>query len=207
MEKKRGPRLCVMGSGRGSNYVAISEAILRGELDAEVVVVISDVEGSGILKAAEQFGHKAVYLYPGPKRTVLGEAEEARYVEAVKESGADLVVLAGFMRVLKKGFLDTFPRRVLNIHPSLLPRFRGLRAWEQALKAGVSETGCTVHVVTEGVDEGPVILQAAVPVLPDDTAERLHRRIQCEEHKIYSDAIKLYWKSINLHNIQPDLLR
>jgi phosphoribosylglycinamide formyltransferase-1 len=196
MDKKRGPRLCVMGSGRGSNYVAISEAIVRGELDAEVVVVISDVEESGILKAARRFGHRAVFLHPGPKRTVLGEEEEARYVAAVKESGADLVVLAGFMRVLKKGFLDTFPRRVLNIHPSLLPRFRGLRAWEQALKAGVPETGCTVHVVTEGVDEGPMILQAAVPVRPDDSAESLHERIQREEHRIYPQAIGLYWEKL-----------
>jgi len=190
------PRLCVIGSGKGSNYVAIAEAIELGRLEAEVVLVISDVEDSGILKAAKRFGHRAVWINPGKKKTVLGPDEEFAYVEAVKKSGADLVILAGFMRVLKKGFLKEFANRVLNIHPSLLPNFRGLRAWEQALKAGVRETGCTVHVVTEAVDEGPIILQARVPVLADDTGDKLHARIQSQEHRIYPEAIKIYWKKL-----------
>jgi len=196
VEAKR-PRLCVLGSGKGSNYLAINEAIETGVLHAEIVLVLSDVQNSGILQHAQRLGHKALYLYPGPKRTVLDKAQELQYVDVIKQSAADLVILAGFMRVLKSGFLREFPNRVLNIHPSLLPNFRGLRAWEQALKAGVNETGCTVHVVTEELDAGPIVLQATVPVLPDDTAESLHARIQKQEHNIYPKAIEMYWKQLN----------
>lgn len=193
----RTARLCVMGSGRGSNYAALAEAIKRGELHACIALVLSDVQDSGILSLARANGHEARFIPPGSKRTVLSPEAEQDFVAAAQNSGADLIVLAGFMRVLKPGFLQHFPRRVINIHPSLLPQFPGLRAWEQALSAGVSETGCTVHLVDEGIDTGPVLAQARVPVLPGDTPETLHKRIQKEEHRILPVAIADYWQKIN----------
>jgi phosphoribosylglycinamide formyltransferase 1 len=156
-------RLGVLGSGKGSNFVAIAEAIAAGRVPAEVALVLSDVPDAGILREARTRGLPAEYLPPGKFRTKLDEETEAAYVRRLQEAGVDLVVLAGFMRVLKENFLRAFSGRIVNIHPSLLPAFPGLEAWKQALQYGVKVTGCTVHFVNEGVDTGPVIGQETVP--------------------------------------------
>jgi phosphoribosylglycinamide formyltransferase-1 len=127
---------------------------------------------------------------PGKFRTKLDEEAECAYVAALREARVDLVLLAGFMRVLKADFLQAFPQRVLNIHPSLLPSFPGLEAWKQALEYGVKVTGCTVHFVDQGVDSGPILLQRAVPILDDDTAVSLHERIQVAEREVYPEAVQ-----------------
>jgi phosphoribosylglycinamide formyltransferase-1 len=190
MEKLNGLRLGVLGSGKGSNFRAIQEAILRGELNAECVVVISDVEGAGILDAARGFGVRAEYVAPGRFRTKMEPEAEERVVTLLREAGAELVVLAGYMRMVKEPLLEAFAGKIINIHPSLLPAFPGLEAWKQALEAGVAETGCTVHWVDLGMDTGPIIAQRSVPVLPGDTPETLHARIQAEEHEVYPEVVR-----------------
>lgn len=189
MPANRPLRLGVLGSGKGSNFVAIAEAIAAGQLPAEVALVISDVEDAGILGHATERGLPARYLPPGKFRTKLDEDAEAAYLAALREAQVDLVVLAGFMRILKGEFLRAFEGRVVNIHPSLLPSFPGLAAWKQALDYGVKFTGCTVHYVDQGVDTGPIIGQRAVPVLDGDTAESLHARIQVAERELYPAAV------------------
>ncbi len=179
----------MLGSGKGSNFVALADALAAGQLPAEVALVLSDVEGAGILGHASVRGFPARYLPPGKFRTKLDEAAEAAYLGALREAQVDLVVLAGFMRILKGEFLRAFEGRVVNIHPSLLPSFPGLAAWKQALDYGVKFTGCTVHYVDQGVDTGPIIGQRAVPVLDGDTAESLHARIQLAERELYPAAI------------------
>lgn len=182
-------RLGVLGSGKGSNFVAIADAISAGAVPAEVALVISDVSDAGILGHAAARGLPARYLPPGKFRTKLDEDAEAAYLAALREARVDLVVLAGFMRILKGEFLRAFEGRVVNIHPSLLPSFPGLAAWKQALDYGVKLTGCTVHFVDQGVDTGPIIGQRSVPVLDGDTAESLHARIQVAERELYPAAI------------------
>jgi phosphoribosylglycinamide formyltransferase-1 len=189
-------RLGILGSGKGSNYVAIHEAIVRGELLAAECVVLSDIPDAGILAHAARFGVPHQFIAPGPFRTKLDPAAEARYVEALRAAQVDLVILAGFMRVIKQPLLDAFPDRILNIHPSLLPHFKGLAAWSQALQAGVPETGCTVHLVNADIDAGRILAQARVPVLQEDTAETLHARIQVEEHRLFPKAITDYWAEL-----------
>ena len=183
-------KIGILGSGKGSNFLAIQNAIEQGKLSAEVRVVLSDVENAGILDYARRKGLNAVFVPPGKFRTKLEPAAEQKCVEILREAGVELVVLAGFMRMLKSIFLDAFDGRVVNIHPSLLPAFAGLEAWKQALDYGVHYTGCTVHYVTREMDAGPIIAQAVVPVLPEDTPEKLHARIQAEEHLIYPQAIQ-----------------
>lgn len=182
-------RLGVLGSGKGSNFVAIAEACRKVDYPAEVGLVLSDVADSGILARAGEFGCAARYIPPGPFRTKLDEATENAYVQALQEANVGLVVLAGFMRILKGDFLRAFAHRVINIHPSLLPAFPGLEAWKQALDYGVRVTGCTVHFVDLGVDTGPIIAQNMVPILDNDTAATLHERIQRAEHELYPAAI------------------
>jgi phosphoribosylglycinamide formyltransferase-1 len=182
-------KLGVLGSGKGSNYRAIQEAILRGEVNGEVAVVISDVEGAGILEAARGYGVRAEYVAPGRFRTKLEPEAEERVVRLLREAGVGLVVLAGYMRMVKEPLLAEYAGRMINIHPSLLPAFPGLEAWKQALAAGVAETGCTVHWVDRGMDTGPIIAQRRVAVLPGDTPERLHARIQAEEHEVYPEVV------------------
>ena len=186
---KPAPRLAVLGSGRGTNFVAIQEAILAGKLNAEIALVLSDVPDAPILAHARRFGLHCAALPPSPFRTKLGPDAETVLVESVQSYGVGWIVLAGYMRVVKDPLLSLFPRHIVNIHPSLLPEFRGLRAWEQALKAGVKETGCTVHYVDAGVDTGQIIAQQRVPVLPGDTPESLHARIQEAEHELYPAAL------------------
>jgi phosphoribosylglycinamide formyltransferase-1 len=182
-------RIGILGSGKGSNAAAIADACRSGEIPAEVAVVVSDVANAGILEQARQRGIQAFYLAPGKFRTKLDEAAEACYIDTLQKADVDLVVLAGFMRILKGSFLRAFANRVVNIHPALLPAFPGLEAWKQALDYGVKVTGATVHFVDQGIDTGLIIAQQTVPVLPDDTAETLHARIQVVERKIFPAAI------------------
>ena len=156
----------------------------------EIVLVASDVENSGILSLARGHGLKAVLVPPGPFRAKLDEEAENRFLTALRDEKVDLVVLAGFMRILKGEFLRAFSERVINIHPSLLPSFPGLEAWKQALDYGVKVTGCTVHFVDQGIDSGAIIAQQVVPVLDDDTAATLHARIQEAEWQLYPRAVE-----------------
>jgi len=182
-------KIGVLGSGKGSNFRAILSEIQAGRLDAEAVLVMSDVENAGILDLACGAGIP-VHVIREPKfRTKLSPEVEADVVARLQEAEVGLVALAGYMRMVKAPLLEGFPRRVINIHPSLLPAFPGLEAWRQALDAGVEKSGCTVHFVDAGMDTGEIIAQAAVPVLPGDTAESLHARIQVEEHKIYPSVV------------------
>jgi phosphoribosylglycinamide formyltransferase-1 len=182
-------RLGVLGSGKGSNFAAIADAIGAGKIPAETAVVVSDVGNAGILALARDRNIPAQFIPPGKFRTKLDEDAERAYVAALQAAKVDLIVLAGFMRVLKGGFLSAFEGRIVNIHPSLLPSFPGLEAWKQALDYGVKATGCTVHFVDAGVDAGPVIGQQAVPVLDRDTPETLHQRIQVAEHELYPKCV------------------
>jgi len=182
-------RLGVLGSGTGSNFVAIADACAAGTIPATVAIVLSDVADAGILGHARARNLPAQHIPPGKFRTKLDEDAERAYVAALTEARVDLVVLAGFMRVLKGDFLRTFEGRIINIHPSLLPSFPGLEAWKQALDYGVKVTGCTVHFVDAGVDSGPIIGQQTVPVLDDDNAETLHQRVHRAEHELYSRCV------------------
>lgn len=190
MSREQKFRLGVLGSGKGSNLTAIAKGCANGEIPAEIAIVLSDVPDAGILSQARAFGLAAEYIAPGKFRTKLDEEAEQAYTRRLIEAKVDLVVLAGFMRILKGDFLRVFSGRVVNIHPSLLPAFPGLEAWKQALEHGVKVTGCTVHLVDQGVDSGPIIAQEAVPVLPDDTPETLHERIQQVEHRLYPKVIR-----------------
>lgn len=181
--------LGILGSGKGSNFRAIADAIKAGTLVAEVRIVISDVEDAGILALARERKVRAEFVAPGRFRTKLEPEAEQRVVELLREAGVELVVLAGWMRMIKAPLLDAFPRRIINIHPSLLPAFPGLDAWRQALAAGATESGCTVHYVDASMDGGEIIAQTAVPIFPSDTPEELHARIQVAEHKLYPAVI------------------
>lgn len=182
-------KLGILGSGAGSNFVAIAEACASGAIPARVAVVLGDVERAGILERARERGIPAHFIPPGKFRTKLEEEAEQAYLGALQSARVDLVVLAGFLRILKGPFLKVFEDRVVNIHPSLLPAFPGMASWQQALDHGAKVTGCTVHFVDQGVDSGPIIAQTAVPVLEDDTAETLHARIHQAEHELYPKCI------------------
>ena len=181
--------LGILGSGKGSNCRAILEQIRAGNLNAEVRLVVSDVLEAGILDIARAFEVPNAYLPPGKYRTKLEPQVEQDLVKIVRDAGVNLVVLAGFMRVLKAPMLDAFPRRIINIHPSLLPKFPGIEAWKQALAAGEKTTGCTVHYVESGIDTGEIIAQREAPISPGDTPATLHERIQLAEHALYPSVI------------------
>jgi phosphoribosylglycinamide formyltransferase-1 len=181
-------RLGILLSGRGSNFEAIADNVQRGRLTAEIAVVISNRQEARGIVAARARGLPAVVL---PSQGIAREEYDRRLVAELEWHRVDLVCLAGFMRLLSADFCRAFPLRVLNIHPSLLPAFPGLNAQRQALEHGAKISGCTVHFVDEQLDAGPIILQAAVPVLDDDTEETLAARILIEEHRIYSEAIAL----------------
>jgi phosphoribosylglycinamide formyltransferase-1 len=182
-------RLGILGSGKGSNMAAIAEACAAGMVPAQIAVVLSDVPDAGILQHAQRFGVPFAHIAPGKYRTKLDEDSERAYIQRLTEEKVDLIVLAGFMRILKGEFLKAFANRVVNIHPSLLPAFPGLEAWKQALDHGVKVTGCTVHFVDQGVDSGPIIAQQTVPVLEEDTPQTLHARIQGAERELYPRAV------------------
>ncbi len=189
--RKKG-RVAVFLSGRGSNFMALREAAAGGAIDAEMALVLSNkAEAPGLLQARE-WGLETLFLDPklfasreDYDRAVIGEVERRRI---------DLVCLAGYMRVLTPVLCDAFPYRIVNIHPALLPSFPGLHVQQKAIDWGVRFSGCTVHFVAAEVDMGPIILQAAVPVLQDDTEETLAARILVEEHQIYPEAVKLYFE-------------
>jgi phosphoribosylglycinamide formyltransferase-1 len=181
-------RLGIVLSGRGSNFEAIAHNIEAGRLEAEIAVVIANRPEARGLEVARQRGLNAVCL---PSKGLDREIYDRQLVEALKANQVELVCLAGFMRLLSAYFIREYPHRILNIHPSLLPAFPGLDAQYQALEHGVKITGCTVHFVDEYLDAGPIILQAAVPVLDDDTVDSLSARILKEEHRIYSEAIQI----------------
>ncbi|MGE5214619.1 MAG: phosphoribosylglycinamide formyltransferase [Nitrospirota bacterium] len=185
----------ILGSGKGSNCRAILERIRSGDLAAEARLVVSDVLDAPILDMAREFGVANAYLPPGRFRTRLEPDIEAQLVQMLRDAGVELVVLAGFMRVLHEPMLKAFPRRIINIHPSLLPKFPGLQAWEQALVAGEKVTGCTVHYVDEQIDHGKILAQKEVKILPNDTAASLHARIQALEHELYPAVIAEFCKA------------
>lgn len=194
----RKPRLAVLGSGTGSNFAAILDAIDAGSLDAEIAVVISDVAEARILDLARDRSIPAIHVEPGAERRGrLSEAALKEIVDRLRAADTDLVALAGFMRIVRSPLLDAFAGRILNIHPSLLPKFPGLEAWTQALEAGEIETGCTVHLVDAGVDSGPILGQAKVPVLAGDTPKTLHARIQEQEHELYPRVIRELWEKVS----------
>lgn len=182
-------RIAVLISGRGSNLQSIIDAIAAGTLDATITVVISNRAGAQGLARARDAGIEALFV--NPKDFPDRGAYDRAIVGALNARDVTLVCLAGFMRLVGAPLLDAFPQRILNIHPSLLPSFRGLDAQRQALEHGVRVTGATVHLVTSELDDGPIILQAAVPVLDDDTVETLSARILIEEHRVYPAAIRL----------------
>jgi phosphoribosylglycinamide formyltransferase-1 len=179
----------ILGSGKGSNCRAILEHIRSRDLAAEVRIVISDVLEAPILDIAREFSVANAYLPPGQFRTRLEPEVENELVNMLRQAGVDLVVLAGFMRVLHAPMLKAFRRRIINIHPSLLPKFPGLEAWKQALAAGEDVSGCTVHYVDEKIDHGEIIAQREVPILAGDTSESLHARIQIAERELYPAVI------------------
>ncbi|HZR19720.1 MAG TPA: phosphoribosylglycinamide formyltransferase [Verrucomicrobiae bacterium] len=189
MTRARAFRIGVLGSGKGSNFVALAKARDAGSLPAELTLVLSDVQDAGILSRATEYNVPARFIAPGKFRTKLDEDAETAYLRALQQAQVDLVVLAGFMRVLKGEFLKAFDGRIVNIHPSLLPSFPGLEAWKQAWEYGVKVTGCTVHFVDAGIDAGPIIAQKAVPVLQSDTPQTLHERIQSAEHELYPACV------------------
>lgn len=183
-------RVVILGSGRGSNAGAILEAQQAGRLGrARVVRILSDQPDAGILALGARFGVPASYVDPAPFRTKLEGPGEERFIEAIRAESPDLVVLAGFMRVLKAKFLAAFEGRIINLHPSLLPAFPGLDGIGQALRAGVSMTGCTVHYVSPEVDAGRIIEQAQVPIVPGETLESLTEKVHAAEHRLLPAVI------------------
>ena len=180
--------LGILLSGRGSNFEAIARNVLAGAIPARIALVISNREDAPGLARARVLGFEARFI---PSKGKEREAYDRQLVTALQERQVDVVCLAGFMRVLSSYFIRAFPGRILNIHPALLPSFPGLEAQKQALEYGVKFSGCTVHLVDEGVDTGPIVCQAVVPVLDDDTVETLSARILREEHRLYSEAIRL----------------
>jgi len=184
--------LGVLCSGRGSNLEAILRSCEEGRITGRVALVVSDVADAYALERARNHGVPAVHIPPGKFRAKLEPEIEDQYVRALKDRKVDLVCLAGYMRIIGPPLLEAFPQRILNIHPALLPAFPGLHGQKQALDYGAKVTGCTVHFVDPGVDTGPIIAQAAVPVHEDDDEDSLSARILEQEHRIYSEAIQLF---------------
>jgi len=190
-------KLAVLGSGHGSNFDAILAAIADGSLAAEVVLVLTDNPDARILQRARTAGIHAVAVDPGPHPNKLDDAAQKEVCDRLRASGAELVILAGFMKRLRDPVLAAFPNRILNIHPSLLPSFPGREAWVQALAAGATETGCTVHLVDAGLDTGRPLAQSPVPIHPGDDAEALRARINAAEQALYPQAIGAYAEAMH----------
>jgi phosphoribosylglycinamide formyltransferase-1 len=185
-------KLGVLASGRGSNLQALIDASREGRIDAEIAIVISDRADAFALARARDAGIDARYVDPRRRGARLTEESESEIIGLLDGAGVDLVALAGFMRILSPRLVRHFSSRILNIHPSLLPSFPGLHVQKKALEYGVKYSGCTVHFVDEGVDTGPIVVQAVVPVLEGDTVELLSERILNEEHRIYAEAVQLF---------------
>ena len=186
-DTRRPARLGILLSGRGSNFLALQAAIARGELPAEIALVVSNVAEAPGLARARELGLPAVAL---PHRGLPRAAHEEKVLDALRGAGVEWVCLAGYMRLLSPRLVTAFPRRILNVHPSLLPAFPGLDAQRQALEHGVKVSGCTVHLVDEGLDSGPIVVQRAVPVEDGDTPESLAARILEQEHRAYPEALR-----------------
>jgi formyltetrahydrofolate-dependent phosphoribosylglycinamide formyltransferase len=190
-------RLGILGSGQGTNFDAILSAIVEHRLDAEICVVISDVADAPILSKAQTAGLPTVHVDPGDHpRRFSGNAQK-EVADHLKRHDVQVVVLTGFMRVLKEPVLSDYRDRIVNIHPSLLPKFKGVAAWKQALEAGETETGCTVHLVNADIDSGRILAQKKVSIQPGDTAEDLFARIQAEEHKLLPEVLS-QWRALGL---------
>ena len=187
-------RVGVLASGRGSNLQAILDAIEAGTVDAQIVLVLSNKKDAVALERARKHGLKDVFLDPKPfaGQSDSREAYDRAVLDVLRKHDIELVLLAGYMKIVTSVLVKAYENRMMNIHPSLLPSFPGLDVQKKALEHGVKLSGCTVHFVTEGVDEGPIIIQAAVPILEGDTPETLAARILMEEHKIYPKAVQLY---------------
>jgi phosphoribosylglycinamide formyltransferase-1 len=183
--------LAVLASGRGSNFKALAQSCSDENFPAEIVMLVTDNPEAGAIEIAREFGIEWRTVEPGKKRGRLAPGEEVRIVGMLEEAGVELVFLAGFMRILKGPLLDRFPERILNVHPSLLPSFKGLEAQRQALEYGVKVAGCSVHFVDKSVDGGPIIAQAAVPVEDGDDFDSLANRILDQEHRIVSEAVRV----------------
>ena len=182
-------RIGVLLSGRGSNFEALAESVVAGRIpNAEIAIVVSNREGAPGIQRAESRGIKTRVI---PSKGLEREAYDRQVVAVLTEHKVDLICLAGYMRLLSPYFIATFPSRILNIHPSLLPSFPGLESQRQALEYGVKFAGCTVHFVDENMDAGPIVLQAVVPVLDQDTEATLSEKILKEEHRIYSEAVRI----------------
>lgn len=183
-------RVGVLASGRGSNFQSMVTAAAEGRIPAEIVLLVSDRREAGAIEIAR--AHGVAVEVVEPREHPGREAHDKALIDLLEARRVDLVCLAGYMRILGGAFVEHFCGRLLNIHPSLLPAFPGLHAQRQALEHGVAMSGATVHFVDEGTDTGPIVLQAAVPVLPDDTEATLSARILAEEHRIYPEAIRLF---------------
>ncbi|MDZ7963330.1 MAG: phosphoribosylglycinamide formyltransferase [Aulosira sp. DedQUE10] len=189
-------KLGILASGNGSNFEAVAQAIAVGQLNAQIQVLIyNNPDAKAAIRAANR-GVEAVLLNHRDYKN--REKFDGQLVQTLQQYDVEWVILAGWMRLLTPVLIDAFTERIINIHPSLLPSFKGIHAVEQALDAGVKITGCTVHLVCLEVDSGPIIMQAAVPILPDDTAQTLHARIQLQEHRILPQAIALAAKRRSL---------
>lgn len=190
-------RIAILGSGAGSNLRAIIEAVQNGALNAEIAITISDQADSSFLNIACEAGFPAQFVDPGGNPRKLGDAAQKEIFDHLQRARVDVVVLAGFMRILKEPVISAYSGRIVNVHPSLLPKHKGANAPQLAIEAGDSETGCTVHLVTSEIDVGRTLAQAKVPVLPDDTAETLHQRIKTEEHKLLPKVLN-EWRELGL---------
>ena len=182
--------LAVLASGSGSNLEAIAKAIVNGELKAKIAVVIYNEPDAFARQRAEKFNIPAILVNHRDYKS--RKALDLAIIDILKQYNVDLVIMAGWMRIVTQVLIDAFPERILNIHPSLLPSFKGIHAIEQAFNYGVKITGCTVHLLSLEVDSGKILKQAAVPVFPDDTLDDLQKRIQVQEHIIYPEAIAEY---------------
>lgn len=189
--KKHG-RIMVLISGRGSNFRAIHDSILAGKVDAEIGLVFSNREEAAGLKIAQERGLETLYI--NPKLYTVKEEYDQEIIRQARKRAIDLICLAGYMKVLTLMFCNEFKNRIMNIHPALLPSFPGLHVQQKAIDWGVRFSGATVHFVAAEVDMGPIIVQAVVPVMQDDTEETLSARILVEEHKIYSEAVRLFFE-------------
>lgn len=187
-------RVAVLASGRGSNLQAVIDAIEAGTVQAKIVAVISNKKEAPALERARRHGLSALFVDPNPYagRPDSREAYDRELLDALRRHAVGLVLLAGYMKIVTRVLVEAFANRMMNIHPSLLPSFPGLDVQKKAIEWGCKLAGCSVHFVTEGVDEGPIILQAAVPILDDDTPETLAARILEQEHKIYPRAVQLF---------------
>jgi phosphoribosylglycinamide formyltransferase-1 len=187
-------RVAVLASGRGSNLQAVIDAIEAGTVWAKIVAVISNKKDAPALERARRHGLSALFVDPKPyaSRPDSREAYDRELLDVLRRHDVELVLLAGYMKIVTRVLVEAFANRMMNIHPSLLPSFPGLDVQKKAIEWGCKLAGCTVHFVTEGVDEGPIILQAAVPILDDDTPDTLAARILIQEHKIYPRAVQLF---------------